>query len=74
MDTREMALEILKNHPCLTGYEIKGFIHREFNKDVSPQSITGLLRPLVSRGVIGKAPGPNGKMAYWITDFGKEIV
>lgn len=72
MTTKEMALEVLKQHSCLTGFEIKGFIHRWYNVDVSPQSISGLLRPLVSKGYIGKCAGPNGKMAYWISDYGKE--
>lgn len=72
MTNKEMIIEVLKKHSCLNSVEIKAFIHRWYNVDITPQSISGSLRPLVSQAYVGKYPSPSGKMAYWLTDLGKE--
>jgi len=71
MANKDMIVKVLDEHPCLNSFEIKGFIYRKYNEVVTPQSISGTLRPLVSAGYVGKS-GAAGKMVYWLTDFGKE--
>ena len=72
-DIKSMTVEILKAHSCLTANELKGFIYRTFGENLSPNSISGNLRALVSAGYVGKSLSPNnGKTAYWLTDYGKE--
>lgn len=73
LGTKEMAVKILKAHSCLTATELKGFIYRTFGENLSPNSISGNLRALVSAGWVGKSPSPtNGKTVYWLTDFGED--
>lgn len=73
MTNKEMVIDVLKNYSCVTSFQIKGFIYRKFGESIAPQTAAGILRPLVSQGFVGKSPDPaSGKMAYWLTDFGKE--
>ena len=69
----EMITEILREHPCLTSFEIKGFVFRKYGEIISPQSASGTLRPLVAKGQVGKS-NLTGKMVYWLTDYGKETL
>ena len=71
MTNKEMIVKVLNEHSCLNSNEIKGFIHRWYNIDLTPQSISGTLRPLVSRGLVGKSNAA-GKTVYWLSDFGKK--
>lgn len=73
MTNKEAVIEVLKVHPCLTGNEIKGFAHRMFGIDFSTNTASGILRPYVAKGFVGKSLDPKtGKMAYWLTNYGKE--
>lgn len=73
MTNKEAVIEVLKKHSCLTGTQIKGFAHRMFGIEITPQTAAGVLRAYVAKGMVGKSPDPtSGKMAYWLTDYGKE--
>lgn len=73
MTNKEMVIDILKDYSCVTGFQIKGFIYRRFGVSITPQAAAGIFRPLVAQGLVGKSPDPaSGKMAYWLTNFGKE--
>lgn len=72
MTNEEAVIGVLKAHSCLNGFEIKGFAYRMFNVVLSPQSASGILRKYVNSGLAAKSKAPNGKMVYWLTDYGKE--
>lgn len=72
MTTKEMVIEILKHHSCQTAFQIKGCIYRKFNENVTPQAVSGVMRPLIACGWAEKGNRSDGKMVYWLTDFGKE--
>ena len=74
--TKEQAIiEILKKDYCLTGFQINGFVYRNYNIKISPQFAATALRPLIADGLISKFPDPSsGKMVYWITDKGKKVL
>ena len=68
-DLKEMRrahiLEVLREHPCLNAKEIAFFIKQKHGGDLlSPQTISGLLRPMVAAGTIGKS-NTTGKTVYW---------
>ena len=69
----EMIINVLSDHPCLNSKEISSFVFRKYGEHISAQSASGSLRPLVSRGQIGK-DDHTGKMVYWLTDYGKETL
>ena len=67
MTRAEMIINVLTEHPCLNSNEIKGFLYRKYGESISPQSISGTLRPLVAQGRVGK-DNHTGKMVYWMND------
>ena len=74
MTNKEMIIDILKDHSCLTAQEIKGFVNRKYNVIISNQSISGALRPVIAAGHAEKGISPyNNKSVYWLTSFGKEV-
>lgn len=66
----EMIVNVLHEHPCLNSFEIKGFVYRKYGENISPQSASGTLRPLVAQGKVGKS-NATGKMVYWLTEYGE---
>ena len=75
MTNEEAVIGVLKAHSCLNSFEIKGFAHRMFGVDFSPQTASGVLRKYVKNGMAAKSPDPlSGKMVYWLTDYGKERI
>ena len=63
---KEQIMEVLTQHPCLTAKEIAFFIKRTHGGDLlSPQTISGILRPFYTKGTIGK-DSHDGKTVYWI--------
>lgn len=74
--TKEQAvIEILKRGYCLTGFQIKGFVYRNYNIKITPQFAAIALRQLIADGLVNKFPDPSsGKMVYWITDKGKKVL
>lgn len=73
MTNREMIVEVLKQHSCLTGSEIKNFVYRKFGVNISPQTAAGVMRPLIAAGMAAKSQHPSSnKMVYWLTDYGEE--
>ena len=74
MTTKEMVISVLMDHDCLTGFQMKGFVYRKFGENITPQSATGILRPLIAKGYATGSPGADGKMVYWLTDIGKQVL
>ena len=73
MTNKEMVISVLNDHSCQTGFQIKGSVFRKFGIRITPQTAAGVMRPLVAAGYAGKSPNPvDGKMVYWLTDYGKE--
>lgn len=73
MTNKEMVISVLNDHGCQNGFQIKGMVYRKFGVSISPQTAAGVMRPLVAAGYAGKSPSPvDGKMVYWLTDYGKE--
>lgn len=66
MNKKEKILDILKTTGCITAKEISGFIIRKFNETISPQSVSGSLRPLIQQGQVGNCKNANGQTVYWI--------
>ena len=73
MTNKEMVISVLMDLGCQTGFQIKGSVYRKFGVSISPQTASGVMRPLIDKGLAAKSPDPlSGKMVYWLTDFGKE--
>ena len=72
MTNKELIINVLKEHSCLTANEIKGFILRQEGPNLSPQSIAGIMRPIIAAGHATKGVSPsNNKTVYWLTRQGE---
>ena len=72
MNNKEYVLNVLRDHSCLTANEIKGFILRQEGPNLSPQSIAGIMRPIIAAGHATKGTSPsNNKTVYWLTRQGE---
>lgn len=72
MTNKEMIVEVLMEHSCLTTQEIKGFVNRKHNVIISNQSIAGTMKPIVAAGLAEKGISPaNNKTVYWLTKAGE---
>ena len=72
MTDKELVINTLKEHSCLTAQEIKGFIYRKTGDLISPQKIAGIARPFIAAGLIERGTSPvNNKTVYWLTPTGK---
>ena len=73
MTNKEIVMNILNEHPCLTGVQIHDYAYRKFKVTISPQAIAGVLRPLAAKGFVAQSKHPeNNRNVYWFTDLGKE--
>ena len=73
MTDKELVINVLKEHSCLTANEIRGFIFRTTGDLISPQKIASILRPLIAAAYATKGINPsNNKTVYWLTQLGKE--
>lgn len=62
----ELVIKTLKEHSCLSAKQISAFIYHNYGINKTPQSISGNLRSLVSKGKAGYSNCGNGSKVYWL--------
>lgn len=71
--TRDHIIEALYDHPCISAKEIAFFIKQKHGGDLLRyQTISGMLRPMVAQGTVGKS-NTTGKTVYWCIGSMKEV-
>ena len=67
MTNKDVVIEVLNEHPCLTAMEVRQFAKRLFDYDITPQAVAGAMKPLIAAGLAASDKHPsNGKTVYWI--------
>lgn len=67
MTNKELVIAVLKKHSCLTANEVRQFAIKYFNISITPQAVSGVMRPLIAAGLAGSSVRPdNGKTVYWL--------
>lgn len=67
MTNKELVMAILKEHSCLTANEVRQFAIKYFNTPITPQAVSGIMRPLIAAGIAASDKHPsNGKTVYWL--------
>lgn len=67
MTNKELVVAVLKEHSCLTANEVRQFAIKYFNMPITPQAVSGAMRPLIATGLAGSDKHPsNGKTVYWL--------
>lgn len=67
MTNKELVIAILKEHSCLTANEVRQFAIKYFNTSITPQAVSGIMRPLIAASIAASDKHPsNGKTVYWL--------
>lgn len=67
MTNKALVMAILKEHSCLTANEVRQFAIKYFNTPITPQAVSGIMRPLIAAGIAASDKHPsNGKTVYWL--------
>lgn len=67
MTNKDVVLQVLSTHSCLTAMEVRQFAKRLCGYDITPQAVAGAMRPLIAAGLAASGVRPdNGKTVYWL--------
>lgn len=67
MTNKDVILQVLSAHSCITAMEMRQFAKRLYNYDITPQAVAGVMRPLIAAGLAASGIRPdNGKTVYWL--------
>lgn len=67
MTNKDVILQVLSAHSCLTAMEVRQFAKRLCNYNITPQAVAGAMRPLIAAGLAASGVRPdNGKTVYWL--------
>lgn len=67
MTNKDVILQVLSAHSCLTAMEVRQFAKRLCNYDITPQAVAGTMKPLIAAGLAANDKHPsNGKTVYWL--------
>lgn len=67
MTNKDVILQVLSAHSCLTAMEVRQFAKRLYNYDITPRAVAGVMRPLIAAGLAASGIRPdNGKTVYWL--------
>lgn len=65
MTKAELVYEVLNQYSCVSAKELSMWIKRTKDIDMSPQSVSGVLRTLTVKGKVGCSNCGNGATVYW---------
>lgn len=68
MEKKEIVIDTLKKYKSVSASQLSGWIKKTHDVDMSPSSVSGVLRGLVSHGLVGKSNCGNGKTVYWVIE------
>lgn len=67
MTNKDVVLQVLSTHSCLTAMEVRQFAKRLCDYNITPQAVAGAMRPLIAAGLAASGVRPdNGKTVYWL--------
>lgn len=66
MDKREMIIEALTNYGATTAKGLSCYINRTYGETITPASVSGTLRSLVSHGIASSSKCGNTQTTYWM--------
>lgn len=67
----EMVYISLSEYSCQTARQLKVYIYRKFNKDISVGSVSSSLRKMVQSGKTAYSENERRQKVYWLTEYGK---
>lgn len=68
MDKKELVMKVLDEIGMVDAEYISCRIKRVYGETVSRAQVSGILRPMVAAGKVGKSNCGYGKTVYWINE------
>lgn len=68
-----IVLRVMKNHDCQSSKSISMDAKRLFDYEISPASVSGVLRKLVAAGIVANSRNEYGTTIYWLVDDSKAV-
>lgn len=65
---KTLIQEALENYGTCNAKQLSCYIKRKYNETISPAAVSGVLRTLVTRGVVGKSNCGAGSTMYWVNN------
>lgn len=66
MTKQEIVIDTLGKYNFVNAAQLAGWIKRTHNIDMTASSVSGVLRSLVNKGIVGKSNCGAGKTTYWL--------
>lgn len=71
-EKQKTIISVLNNYGICTANDIVRLSKKNSTENLTPNSVSGVLRAWISKGLAANADNGNNKKVYWLTDFGKE--
>lgn len=66
MEKYEVIVKLLTKYSALTAREISAFARRDLNFEISPASVSGLMRTMINRGRAATSKDIKNHSVYWL--------
>lgn len=66
MESKKMIVEILNKYGCSSSRQIMNLILRDFNVRLTPAQISGVLRPMITKGAAASSKDAYNTTVYWV--------
>lgn len=65
---KDIVLKVMLKYDCQTSTSISMDAKRLFQYEITPACVSGVLRPLIQKGLVGSSRDGFGKTHYWLTN------
>lgn len=66
MDKKTIVFNTLNKYGCVSSKQLAGWVKKTYNVDMSATAVSGVLRGLTAKGLIGSSNCGNGSTVYWV--------
>lgn len=65
MEKKNLVKEVLNTYGCSTSKEIANLIYRNYNVQITPAQVAGIIRPMITHGEAASSKNDKNVTVYW---------
>ena len=65
MEKKNLVKEVLNTYGCSTSKEIANLIYRNYNVQITPAQVAGVIRPMITHGEAASSKNDKNVTVYW---------
>ena len=65
MEKKDLVKEVLNTYGCSTSKEIANLIYRNYNVQITPAQVAGVIRPMITHGEAASSKNDKNVTVYW---------